>query len=301
MSQEKNKKIGFIGLGLMGKPMALNIAKANFPLIVYDVREEPLAELAKLGAKVAKSAKEVGRESDIVVVMASSYSQVKEAAFPPEGALGGMRSGSTLIITSTILPREVEEVEKIAKQSGVVVIDSPVSGGTSRAEEGTLTFMAGGDEEAMRNSEDVLQAMGQHIYHVGKVGQGQAVKIINQILVSANIISVAEAMVMAKKLGLDLPKLVDIISNSGGNSSVFRIMAPQMIAGDFTARAAVNLLTKDTGIIMKTGLELEVPLPISSISYQMWRMAEARGLGQQDASALVKVLGEIAGVKFGDA
>ena len=301
MSQEKNKKIGFIGLGLMGKPMALNIAKANFPLIVYDVREEPLDELAKLGAKVAKSAKEVGRESDIVVVMVSSYSQVKEAAFPPEGALGGMRSGSTLIITSTILPREVEEVEKIAKQSGVVVIDSPVSGGTSRAEEGTLTFMVGGDEEAMRNSEDVLQAMGQHIYHVGKVGQGQAVKIINQILVSANIISVAEAMVMAKKLGLNLPKLVDIISNSGGDSSVFRIMAPLMIAGDFTARAAVNLLTKDTGIIMKTGLELEVPLPISSISYQMWRMAEARGLGQQDASALVKVLGEIAGVKFGDA
>jgi len=300
MSQEKNKKIGFIGLGLMGKPMALNIAKANFPLMVYDVREEPLAELAKLGAKVAKSAKEVGRESDIVVVMVSSYSQVKEAAFPPEGALGGMRSGSTLIITSTILPREVEEVEKIAKQSGVVVIDSPVSGGTSRAEEGTLTFMVGGDEEAMRNSQDVLQAMGQHIYHVGKVGQGQAVKIINQILVSANIVSVAEAMVMAKKLGLNLPKLVDIISNSGGDSSVFRKMAPQMIAGDFTTKAAVNLFTKDTGIIMKTGLELEVPLPISSISYQVWRMAEARGLGQQDASVLVKVLGEIAGVKFGD-
>jgi 3-hydroxyisobutyrate dehydrogenase-like beta-hydroxyacid dehydrogenase len=300
MSQEKNKKIGFIGLGLMGKPMALNIAKANFPLMVYDVREEPLAELAKLGAKVAKSAKEVGRESDIVVVMVSSYSQVKEAAFPPEGALGGMRSGSTLIITSTILPREVEEVEKIAKQSGVVVIDSPVSGGTSRAEEGTLTFMVGGDEEAMRNSQDVLQAMGQHIYHVGKVGQGQAVKIINQILVSANIVSVAEAMVMAKKLGLNLHKLVDIISNSGGDSSVFRKMAPQMIAGDFTTKAAVNLFTKDTGIIMKTGLELEVPLPISSISYQVWRMAEARGLGQQDASVLVKVLGEIAGVKFGD-
>jgi len=300
MGQVKNKKIGFIGLGLMGKPMALNIAKANFPLAVYDIREEPLAELAKLGAKVAKSAKELGRENDIIVVMVSNYPQVKEAVLPPEGVLGGMQSGSTLIITSTLLPREVGEVEKIAKQSGVVVIDSPVSGGTSRAEEGTLTFMTGGDEDTVRNIEDVLKAMGQHIYHVGKVGQGQAAKMINQILVSANIISVAEAMVMAKKLGLDLPKLVDIISNSGGNSSVFRIMAPQMIAGDFTARAAVNLLTKDTGIIMKTGLELEVPLPISSVSYQVWKMAEARGLSQQDASAVVKLLGEIAGVKFGD-
>ena len=211
-----------------------------------------------------------------------------------------MQSGSILIITSTLLPREVEEVERIAKQSGVVVIDSPVSGGTSRAEDGTLTFMMGGDEETARSIEDVLQAMGQHIYYVGRVGQGQAAKMINQILVSANIISVAEAMVLAKKLGLDLPKIVDIISNSGGNSSVFRIMAPQMIAGDFAARAAVNLLTKDTGIIMKTGLELEVPLPISSISHQVWRMAEARGLGQQDASAVVKVLGEIAGVEFRD-
>ena len=297
MTQVKNKKVGFIGLGSMGKPMATNILKAKIPLTVYDIREEPLAEMEKLGAKVASSIKEVGKESDTVVVMVLNYPQIKEVVLPPEGVLGGMRSGSTLIVTSTISPLEIMEVEKVAQECGVAVLDSPVSGGRRGAEEGSLAIMVGGSGKALRENKAVLGAMGKNIYHVGKVGQGQAEKMINQMLFCANIVSLAEAMVMAKKLGLNLPAMVDIQSKSSGDSFVLRNYAPRMIAGDFEAKAAINVLIKDTRLIMDTGLKLDVLLPISSLSYQLYRMADSRGLGRQDVSAIMKVFEELTGVK----
>ncbi len=176
------------------------------------------------------------------------------------------------------------------------VIDSPVSGGSEKAGEGSLTFMVGGDEEVVKKSDDVFKAMGKNIYHVGKVGQGQAVKLINQILVAANVVSVAEALVMAKKFGLDQRAIVEIVSKSAGDSWVLREMAPRMIARDFEPKAAINLYTKDTGIIMKTGLELEVPLLISNVTYQLCRIAASRGLGQRDISAIITLLEEFAGM-----
>jgi 3-hydroxyisobutyrate dehydrogenase len=288
------KKIGFIGLGTMGKPMAANIAKAGFALTVFDIREEPLAELAALGASVATSGQEVGESSDAVIVMVADYAQLKEVVFPPRGALGGMSRQSTLIITSTISPKDMEEVAAVAETHGMAVIDAPVSGGATKAEEGSLSLMVGGDEAVVRENEDVLQAIGEHVFHIGSVGQGQTMKLINQILVSANIVSVAEAMTMAKKLGLDLPKVVDIISKSAGDSFVLRTMAPRMVAGDFTPKSAVSIFTKDTGIIMNTGMALDIPLPVSSLSYQVYRMAEARGLSQQDVSSLVRLFEEFA-------
>jgi 3-hydroxyisobutyrate dehydrogenase-like beta-hydroxyacid dehydrogenase len=284
----------------MGKPMAANIVRAGFPVTVYDVRKEPLAEMEKLGAKVARSARELGQDCDSVVVMVSDYPQVKEVVFPPEGVLAGMPEGAALIITSTISPREIVEVADVAGRIGVKVIDSAVSGGSERAGEGSLTFMVGGDEEVVKKNDDIFKVMGKHIYHVGKVGQGQSVKLINQILVIANVVSVAEAMVMAKKLGLNQRAVVEIVSNSGGDSWILREMAPRMIARDFEPKAAINIFTKDTGIIMKTGLELDVPLLISNVTYQVCRMAASRGLGQQDISALVTLLEDFAGMSASD-
>ena len=208
-----------------------------------------------------------------------------------------MRRGSTLIVTSTISPLEVIEAEKVAQECGVAVLDSPVSGGRRGAEEGSLAIMVGGNGKALRENEAVLRAMGKNIYHVGKVGQGQAEKMINQMLFCANIVSLAEAMIMAKKLGLNLSAMVDILSKSSGDSFVLRNYAPRMVAGDFEAKAAINILTKDTRIIMDTGLKLDVLLPISSLPYQLYRMAESRGLGRQDVSAIIKVFEELSGVK----
>ncbi|MBL7126006.1 MAG: NAD(P)-dependent oxidoreductase [Dehalococcoidales bacterium] len=290
------KKVGFIGLGTMGKAMATNIARAGFPLTVFDVLKEPLAVMEKLGARVAKSAREVGEESDTVVVMVRDYQQVKDSLFPPDGALGGMRKGTTLIITSTITPQEVVEVENVAYQHGVSVIDSPVSGGRTKAEDASLALMVGGDDAVVKENDDILKAMGSNVFHVGKVGQGQAMKIVNQILVSANIVSVAEAMVMAEKLGINLQTMYDVITRSAGTSEVLQRMGPQMLARDFAPRATVDILIKDTGIIMDSARALEIPLPVFGTVYQIYRMARARGFGPKDATSVFQLLEEFAGL-----
>lgn len=300
MREVKSKRIGFIGLGTMGKRMATNILKANFPLIVYDVREEPLAEMERLGARVAKSAKEVGKESDTVFIMVLNYPQVKEAVLPPKGALAGMQSGATLIITSTISPKEVCEVERVANKSRVAVIDSPVSGGPKGAEESSLALMIGADDEILKENKDILKLMGK-IFHVGAAGQGQAVKMINQLLINANIVAVAEAIMMAKKLNLNFQVLMDVITNSAGDSFAFRHFAPLMKAGIYEGKSgAIDTHTKDSRIIMEVGTELEVPLWISSIPYHLFRIAASRGLNRQDATAIVKVYEEYAGVRIPD-
>lgn len=295
------KKIGFIGLGSMGKPMATNLLKAGFPLTVYDIREEPLAEMQRAGAMIARSTREVGEGNDTVIVMVLTYPQVMEAISPPEGALAGMRSGSTLIIMSTISPREVEEAERVASKSGVTVIDAPVSGGRRGAEEGSLTIMVGGEGKAVSENEALFKAMGKNVYHVGeKVGLGQAMKMTNQILVIANTLAIAEALVVAKKLGLNLDNVFKVISNSHGDSFAFRTFGSKMISGDYETGGAINTLSKDSRVIMNTGIELEIPLPISSVTYQLCQMAESRGLGRQSVPTLVKVLEELSGVKLHD-
>ena len=300
MTQLSAKRIGFIGLGSMGKAMATNILKAGFPLTVYDIRKEPLLEMKKLGAKVAKSVKKVGEECDTVVVMVLNYPQIKQVVLPPEGLLSSLRKGSTLIVTSTISPLEIMEVDKAARQYGISVVDSPVSGGHERAVEGTLVLMVGAEEKVFKDHEYMLKAMGKYIYYTGGVGKGQTVKMINQLLVGAYQVAAAEALVMAKKLGMDLNVLHEIISNSLGDSAVWRMFGPRMIARDFEPRGAVNTMTKDFRSIMQTAVELGTPVLISSIPHQVFGMAESRGLGDKDIAAIITIFEEYAGIKMSD-
>ena len=300
MTQVREKRIGFIGLGSMGKAMAINILKAGFPLTVYDIRKEPLAEMEKLGANIAKSVKELGKVSDTVVVMVLNYPQIKQIIAPPDGLLGGMRRGSTLIVTSTISPLEIVEVEKMAKQHGVEVVDSAVSGGHERAVEGTLVLMVGAGEKAFKENKPLLKAMGKHIYYTGGVGKGQTVKMINQLLVGAHQVAAAEALVMAKKLGMDLKVLHEIISNSVGDSAVWRMFGPRMIDRDFEPRGAINTMTKDLRAIMQTAVELGTPILVSSITYQVLNMADSRGLAEKDCAAIITIFEDYAGVKMSD-
>jgi 3-hydroxyisobutyrate dehydrogenase-like beta-hydroxyacid dehydrogenase len=300
MAQAGGEKIGFIGLGSMGKAMATNISKAGFSLTVYDIRKEPLAEMEKIGVKVAKSTKELGQQCDTIVVMVLNYPQIKEVVFPPEGVLGGMKNGSTLIITSTISPLEMVEVEKVASKSGVAVMDSPVSGGHERAIEGTLVLMAGAEEKVFKENEPLLKAMGKHIYYTGGVGKGQTVKMINQLLVGAHQVAAAEALVMAKKLGMDLNVLHNIISNSLGDSAIWRMFGPRMIDRDFEPRGAINTMTKDLRAIMQTAVDLGTPILVSSITYQVLNMADSRGLAEKDCAALITIFEDYAGIKMSD-
>jgi len=300
MTQVREKRIGFVGLGSMGKAMATNISKAGFSLTVYDIRKEPLAEMEKLGVKVAKSVKELGKVSDTVVVMVLNYPQIKQILAPPEGLLGEMRRGSTLIVTSTISPLEIVEIEEMARQHGVTVVDSAVSGGCERAVEGTLVLMVGAGEKAFKENKSLLKAMGKHIYYTGGVGKGQTVKMINQLLVGAHQVAAAEALVMAKKLGMDLKVLHDIISNSVGDSAVWRMFGPRMIDRDFEPRGAINTMTKDLRAIMQTAVELGTPILVSSITYQVLNMADSRGLAEKDCAAIITIFEDYAGVKMSD-
>ena len=300
MTQVQKKKIGFIGLGSMGKAIATNLIKANLPLTVYDIREEPLLEMRKLGANIAKSAKELGQECDTVVVMVLNYPQLKNAVFPPEGVLGGMRSGSTLIVTSTISPLEIVEVEKVAQECGVAVIDSPVSGGREGAIKASLVLMVGAAEKVFKDHKYILKAMGKHIYYTGGVGKGQTVKMINQLLVGVHQVATAEALVMAKKLGMDLKVLHEIVSNSVGDSAVWRMFGPRMIDRDFEPKGAINTMTKDSRVIMQTAVELGTPILISSVAYQIFRMADARGIGAKDVAAIITIFEDYAGIKSSD-
>ncbi len=300
MTKVSKKRIGFIGLGSMGKAMATNILKAGFPLTVYDIRKEPLAEMEKLGADVAISLKELGKKSDVVVVMVLNYPQIKQVLTPPEGLLGEMRRGSTLIVTSTISPLEIVEIEKMAKQHGVSIVDSAVSGGHERAVKGTLVLMVGAEEKLFKENEPLLKSMGEHVYYTGGVGKGQTVKMINQILVGAYQVAAAEALVMAEKLGMDLKVLHEVISNSLGDSAIWRMFGSRMVSRDFEPKGAINTMSKDMRTIMQTAIEIGAPIFISSIPYQVFEMAESRGLGRKDCAAIITIFEEYAGIKTND-
>ncbi len=292
----EKKRVGFIGLGVMGKAMATRIVRDGYPLIVFDIQKEPLAEMKKIGARVAGSAGEVGKESEAVIIMVRDYQQVKDVVLPPGGALSGMRQGTTLIIMSTITPQGVIEIASAAREFGVSIIDSPVSGGKPRAEDASLALMVGGDDAVVKENEDILKIMGSNVFHVGEVGQGQAMKTINQILVSTNIVSVAEAIVITEKMGINLQTMYDVITRGAGTSEVLRTMGQSMLAKDFSPRATVDIFVKDTGIIMDTVRALDISLPVFTAVYQVCRMAKARGLGSKDVTSVLQLLEEFAGI-----
>jgi 2-hydroxy-3-oxopropionate reductase len=298
MNHIKNKEIGFIGLGSMGKALATNLIKEKFSLTVYDLREEPLIEMERLGARVAKNIKEVAQKSDVVIVMVLNYPQIKQVTFPPEGILSEMQRGSTLIVLSTISPLEIKEVDELAQQYGVSVIDSPVSGGQERAVDGSLVLMVGAEEQVFNDNKNILEAMGQYVYYTGRVGNGQTVKMVNQLLCGVHQIATAEALTLARKLGIDLDLLHKIICNSSGDSVIWRQFGSRMIARDFVPKGSVNTMTKDSRSVVETAIKLGVPIYISSIPYQIFRLAEARGLGSKDIASIITIFEEYAEIKM---
>lgn len=292
MRKSEKKVVGFIGLGRMGKPMATNILKAGYPLIVFDTNKEPLVEMSELGAQVATSTNHLGRDSDVVIAMVINYEQIKEVLFSREGALNGMKKGSTLIIMSTISPLDAKEVGEKAREKSIIVLDSPVSGGIQAAKAGTLNLIVGGATEVVNDNEDILKAMGQKINHVGDFGTGELVKMINQLMAIAGTVATAEAAVMAEKLGVNLETLYDVVTNSSGDCWAFRNRVPKIIKRDFTAEGNIEILIKDSGIVVNTAMALGIPLPVSTAANQILKTAGSRGLSQLHPAALINLYEE---------
>jgi 3-hydroxyisobutyrate dehydrogenase-like beta-hydroxyacid dehydrogenase len=256
--------------------------------------------MEKMGAKAVKCAKEIGKGNDVVIVMVLNFPQIKEVVLSPEGVLASMEKGSTLIVTSTISPLEMAEVEKAATPLGISLIDSPVSGGHERAVDGTLVFMSGAEKKVFDAHKDVLDTMGKYIYYTGGVTSGQTVKMINQLLCGAYQVAAAEALVLAKKLGMDLHLLHEIISNCTGDSTIWRQFGPRMIDGDYEPRASVDTMTKDTKSLVQTAMVMGAPILISSIPYQIFHLAAEKGLGPRDIASIVTIFEEYAGISICD-
>ena len=296
------KKLGFIGLGNMGKGMALNLAKAGYPLTVHDIRPEPVQELVQAGAKAAASPREVAENSEIVITMVTSSPHVEQIMFGPDGVLAGLKKGNIIIDMSTIDPIVTRKVAAAATEKGIDMMDAPVSGAPPKAADGTLSIMVGGKKEIFDQCQPILEVMGEKIIHVGDVGMGEVVKLANNLAAAIAGIGVFEGFLFGVKLGADPRVLYEVMSASSGNSWVLqtRVPYPNVIPqspanNDFAPGFTTDLMAKDLGLILSAAEATKIPLLAGSLTRQLVEAARAAGFGDRDWSVVAKIIQQLAG------
>jgi 3-hydroxyisobutyrate dehydrogenase len=296
------KKLGFIGLGNMGKPMATNLVKAGYPLTVHDLRPEAVRDLVAIGAAAAGSPREVAEKSEVVITMVTSSPQVEQVMFGPDGVLAGMRSGATIIEMSTIDPTVTRKVAAAAAEKGIEMLDAPVSGAPPKAADGTLSIMVGGKKEVFERCRDILEVLGEKIFHVGDVGMGEVVKLANNLIGAVCGIAVCEGFLFGTRLGADPKTLFEVISASAGNCWFLqtRVPYPGVIPEspankDFAPGFTTDLMAKDLGLILSAAEKNKIPLLAASLARQLMEAARASGLGDKDWSVVSKVIRRLAG------
>ena len=293
------KKVAFIGLGVMGKPMAANLIKAGYELAVYDLNPAPVKELADKGARAASSCTDAAAGADTIILILPADAQVKEAVLGEKGVLEGAKQGATLIDMTSLSPHTSKIIAAEVAKKGINFLDAPVSGGNIGAEKGTLTIMVGGDKDVLEAQRDLLEVMGKTIFHVGGVGMGETVKMANQIMVAVHTAAVVEAFVLAVKLGADPQAVYDVLKVSAGGSWILENRLPNYIMPHNFSQPgfSMDLLRKDIGLALDTAKLEKVPTPLVAQVFQILSMASASGRGEQDYSAMVEIFEEWAGVK----
>ena len=288
-------KIGFIGLGIMGKPMAKNLLKAGHELVVFDRHRENIASLEAAGAKAAASSADAASRVSLVITMLPNSPHVKAAVCGEGGVLEGAKPGTILIDMSSIAPLASQELEKACAARGVRMIDAPVSGGEPRAIDGTLAIMVGGDMKVFEEATPILLGMGSTAVYCGAIGAGNTTKLANQIVVGLNIAAVAEAFTLVKKAGVDPRMVFEAIRGGLAGSAVMDAKAPMMIAGNFKAGFRIDLHIKDLANALDTGHEAGAPLPLTSLAREMMETLHADGFGGEDHSALARYYAKVSG------
>ncbi len=281
-------KIGFIGLGIMGRHMAKNLIKAGYELTVYDINEKAMDELAEAGAKRGKNNADVGQSSDIVITMVPNSPQVKEAVLGENGVLEGAKAGMILIDMSSINPIVSKEVCAELESKGCFMLDAPVSGGEPKAKEGTLAIMVGGKQDIFDQVKDILSKMGSSVTRCGDIGAGNTTKLANQIIVAANIAAVSEALVLGTKAGVEPEAIFQAIRGGLAGSTVMEAKVPMILNGDFKPGFRINLHIKDLNNALDTGHDVGAPLPLTAGIMEMMQWLKAEGYEMDDHSALVK-------------
>ena len=292
------KKVGFIGLGNMGIEMAKNLLKNGFELTGYDLREERLKELSQLGGKPAANCREVAENSEAVFVMVLNGEQVKEVVLGEQGLLGGLKPNSTIIVSATINPSEVREIESPVLDKGINLIDTPVSGGKPGAENGTLTLMTAAKKEVFDDCKELLEAVGQNIYHVGEeIGLGQTVKASLQALIGASFTAIFESLVLGVKAGVKAETLYEVFSTSGVGSPLFENAAKLIMERKFKDTGShIGTMYKDLNISMNMAKENGVAMFTASAAYELFRAGMSL-FPDEDNWSIVKLLEQIAGTE----
>ena len=291
-------KIGFIGLGIMGKPMAANLIKAGHELVVSTHNEAAASELAELGASTARTPREIAAQVQLLITMLPNSPQVRDVALGPAGIVDGARPDLIYVDMSSIAPAVAQEVAQALGERGVKMLDAPVSGGEPKAIDGTLSIMVGGDREGFDQVRDVLAVMGSSVVHVGDIGAGNTTKLANQVIVALNIAAVSEALVLANKAGVAPEAVVEAIRGGLAGSTVLEAKSPMMLAHEFKPGFRINLHIKDLNNAMDASKDVGAPLPLTAAVLDMLRLLDAQDHGGEDHSGLVQYYEALAGTRL---
>jgi 2-hydroxy-3-oxopropionate reductase len=292
-------KIGFIGLGIMGKPMAKNLLKAGHDVVVFDIMKANVDELVAAGATAGSSSADVASQVPLVITMLPNSPHVKTVVTGEKGVLEGASKGLKLIDMSSIAPLASQEIEKACSEKGVKMLDAPVSGGEPKAIDGSLAIMVGGDKALFDELKDILLVMGASAVHCGAIGAGNTTKLANQIIVGLNIAAVAEAFTMVKKAGVDPQLVFEAIKGGLAGSTVMNAKAPMMMESNFKPGFKIDLHIKDLANALDTGHDVGSPLPLTAAVREMMETLHADGFGQDDHSGLAKYYAKVSGTKIG--
>ncbi len=293
------EKVGFIGLGAMGGPMARNLVKKGLPLTVFDIVPERMEPLKAMGAEAAASCKEVAEKCPVVITMLPASVHVREAVLGKRGVAEGIQRGSLLIDMSTIDPITTRDIARVLREKGAEMLDAPVARGVPAAVAGTLVIYVGGKKEVFDRHRPILAAMGTDIYHVGDIGSGEVVKIVNNLMVAVTTCALAEAMVLGVKAGVKPDILFEALSSGSGNSFVLQnhyrnnVMKGKFEEGVFP----IDYMLKDLDLALSTGTELRIPLHFAALSAQQYIAAAASGESKKYHPAVIRPLEKLAGVE----
>lgn len=283
-----SKRLGYIGMGIMGKPMALNLIEAGFPMAVYNRTQEKMAEPAAKGALVTASPCELAEHVDIVFINVTDSPDVREVVLGDEGVIHGARSGQVVIDHSTISPVETRRIAQALAEKGVSFLDAPVSGGDVGARQGTLSIMVGGDAAVFESCLPYLKAMGATVTLCGEVGMGQMTKLCNQVMCAVGMVAVCECIALARQSGLDVGTMLEVVTRGAGGSWPLSNLGPKIAEDDLRPGFMVKLIQKDLRLVMEAAHSVSLPLPGTALAQQLFTAVEAEGGSNLGTQAMIR-------------
>lgn len=297
MSGEKNLKVCVIGLGSMGLGIAGTLLRAGFKVTGYDINPETRATFSNMGGAAADDPAAAAKGCDALITVVVNAAQTEAVLFGENGGASALSLGGVIISCATMSPEAAQDFEARARAIGTTYLDAPISGGAVRASTGEMTVMASGAADAFDRARPVLTCIAAKVYELGDAaGIGSAFKIVNQLLAGVHIAAACEAITFAKAMGLDIAKVYEVITASAGNSWMFENRVPHILDGDYAPRSAVDIFTKDLGIVTDIGRSLKFPTPVASMALQMFVMTAAAGMGRDDDASVARMIAGLAGI-----